>query len=430
MNYISLNNANLKVSFKEALMQGIAADGSLFIPATLPVLPDRFLHSLATHSLFDIANTILAPFIDDIPKSDLEAIIKKTFHFPIPLVHLDEQIYLLELFHGPTLAFKDVGARFIAEVLAYFLKNEQKKITLLVATSGDTGSAVARGFYQVPYIDVYILYPSQKVSPLQEKQMTTLGGNIHAIEVQGTFDDCQQLVKSSLKDETLQKALHLTTANSINIGRLLPQIVYYFFGIAELQKAHPHVSPTVVVPSGNFGNLTAAAYARALGAPIEHLVAATNANAVVPNYLKTGILKSQKTQHTLSNAMDVGQPNNFVRLQALFDNQYEKIKSNVTGISITDAETLAQIQQTFKQNHYILDPHTAVGVAAAFQLRNKLKPMIVAATAHPAKFPEVIQTALNQAIPVPEALRIVMSKPKMSTLMKNDFQAWKAFLLS
>jgi len=428
MKYCSIMHPKLSVDFEEAIMRGVASDGHLFIPTALPLLSSHFLHQLPRFSLVEIAQHVLSPFIDNIPSHDLHSIIEKTFHFPIPLTQLD-QIYLLELFHGPTLAFKDIGARFMAEILAYFLNRKQKKITLLVATSGDTGSAVAHGFYNNPFVDVYILYPSKKISALQEKQMTTLGNNIHAIEVAGTFDDCQQLVKSSLVDPDLKSTLHLTTANSINIGRLLPQIVYYFFCIATLLKQNPAAHPLVVVPSGNFGNLTAAAYAVKLGAPIQQLVAATNKNEVVPEYLKIGLYQPKESISTLSNAMDVGSPNNFARLCAVFNNQYETIKNNIIGMSISDEQTIIQIQETYHKYGIILDPHTAVGVCSANQIKKGSSPIIVAATAHPAKFPEVIKKALGLEMTLPDNLLHLIDKPKESTFMKNDFTIWKEFLI-
>lgn len=425
MKFKSLNDISPAADFRDALFQGIAEDGGLYVPVSIPRLPSEFVDHLHDYSLVDIGTIIMSAFIDDIPKPILQKIIQKTFSFPLPLTKLNENIFLLELFHGPTLAFKDVGARFMAEALAYFLKQEKKHITIVVATSGDTGSAVAHGFHHVPNVDVYILYPQGKVSHLQEQQMTTLGGNIHAIEITGTFDDCQALVKQSLADNELRTLCHLTTANSINLGRLLPQIIYYFLGIAQLRETN---EIDVVVPSGNFGNLTAAAYANAMGAPIKQLIAATNSNDIVPEYLATGQLQPRASKQTLSNAMDVGNPNNFVRLQALYNNDFEQIKNAIKGIVISDEETLAEIKRTYSETKIIIDPHTAVGVAAARRCIDRSNPVIVAATAHPGKFPEVIKRALQLDIPLPPALTEVMSRTKQSITMGTDFSAWKAFL--
>lgn len=428
MQFKSLNNTVPAVSFREALFQGMAADGGLYVPVTMPRLSPDFINNLKNYSIVEIGSIIASAYIDEIPQLVLQDIISKTLSFPLPLTKLTKNIYLLELFHGPTLAFKDVGARFMAETIGYFLEQEKQHITIVVATSGDTGSAVARGFHNIANVDVYVLYPQGKVSYLQEQQMTTLGGNIHAIEVAGTFDDCQALVKKTLVDPELQ-SLHLTTANSINIGRLLPQIIYYFWGIAELRRQGITEDPIVVVPSGNFGNVTAAGYAQAMGAPIKHLIAATNRNDVVPAYLATGQLQPRASAQTLSNAMDVGHPNNFVRLLALYGNQYESIKQAVTGLAISDEETLDEIKATYTETQTILDPHTAVGVAAAKRIAEADSPVIVAATAHPGKFPDVIKRALAFDLPLPDALKKVMSLKKNSTVIKADFAEWKVFLL-
>lgn len=419
MKFQSIHSNQNKVSFREALFQGMAPDGGLYVPEHIPRLPENFLKNLATYSLNEIAEVVLSEFIDDIPREDLKNIIRKTFSFEIPLVSLKDNLYLLELFHGETLAFKDVGARFMAETLAYFLKNSHEKMTILVATSGDTGSAVGKGFLNAQNIQVFILYPKNKVSVLQEKQITTLGNNIHAIEVEGTFDDCQALVKRTLADPEIERKGYLSTANSINVGRLLPQIIYYFWGLAQLKKP-----ADIVVPSGNFGNITACAYAKALGAPIDKIIAATNSNDVIPEFLKTGVLKPRASSVTLSNAMDVGNPNNFPRLQHLYQ---EKIRESLLGSSVTDEEILQQIKETYADSQYILDPHTAVGVCVA--KRDRETPVIVAATAHPAKFPEVIKKALDIDIPLPEVLLEAMQKEKHSSLMPADYEIWKKFFL-
>ena len=415
-----------KTSFKKALFTGVAPNSSLYIPDYLPQLSQDFLQNMATFSLEEMAYKILSMFIDDIPANDLSDIVNKAFNFNIPLNRLTPNIFLLELFHGPTLAFKDIGARFLAETLSYYLKNTSGPLNIVVATSGDTGSAVAQGFYGVPHINVFILYPKNKVSRLQEKQMTTLGKNIHALEIDGTFDDCQALVKQALIDPDLQK-MSISTANSMNIGRLLPQIVYYFWGLACLQrKGFDH--STIVVPSGNFGNITAAAYAKAMGGSIKKLIAATNMNDVVPQYLQTGILSPQVSKLSLSNAMDVGYPNNLVRLQSLYKNDFQQLKENIISISVSDVDTLQEIFETYQTSQYILDPHTAVGVRVAKDCLNNADVAIVAATAHPGKFSEVIQQALGFVPALPSELQILENRTISKTCLSVDFGCFKSYL--
>src|SRR5579862_1623939 len=362
MTFRSIHTANLQRTFKDALFEGIAPDGSLFIPEKIPALSPAFLNSLPTQSLHSIGVEVCSPFIDEIPKTDLEAIIKNAWNFPIPLARLNDQIYLLELFHGPTLAFKDVGARFMAGVMSYFLAREQREVSILVATSGDTGSAVANGFFNIPHISVVVLYPSGKTSPLQEQQITTLGGNITAIEVAGTFDDCQRMVKQAFSDAELRSKRSLTTANSINVARLIPQIVYYFWATAQLQKFRKGI-PIVTAPSGNFGNLTAAVYSKWMGNPVQSFIAATNVNDVVPEYLRSGTFTPRPSVQTYSNAMDVGDPSNFARIQALYGNDLDKIRNDIYAVRITDEETVAEIRRMYEKFGYIADPHTVVGIA-------------------------------------------------------------------
>jgi threonine synthase len=432
MKYISVNHQSPAVSFQEALFAGIAPDGGLYVPEIMPRLSETVLNNIDSLSLTDIGYEILKCFIDDIPEQDLKKLVESALQFPIPLIKLTDKIYLLELFHGPTLAFKDVGARFMAQVMSYYLKKQQREIRILVATSGDTGSAVAHGFYRIPHVSVYILYPSGKVSPLQEKQITTLGDNIHSIEVLGTFDDCQRLVKESLADKPLVNQFHLTTANSINMGRLLPQIIYYAWAVIQWRRMGFVELPNVVVPSGNFGNITACAYAKHLGIPMNYLIAATNANDVVPQYFETGEFKPRPSQATVSNAMDVGNPSNFFRLQALYDFNINKMRQEIATIAISDDITMDEIKQTFDSSHVILDPHTAVGVAAARQMLSEhqdVSTMIVASTAHPAKFVEVVEKAIQIKIPLPPALATALSLPKRSLLLSSsDFESWKKLL--
>jgi threonine synthase len=384
----------------------------------------------------DIATEVLSAYIDDIPLAELRTIVQEAFSFPIPLVKLDGDLYLLELFHGPTLAFKDVGARFMARALSYFLRTQEQKLTIAVATSGDTGSAVAHGFYNVPNISVYVFYPSGKISPLQEQQMTTLGGNIHAIEIDGTFDDCQDLVKRALTDSDVVRVRNLTTANSINLGRLIPQITYYVWaGLLFRERAGRSgaVSPMFVVPSGNFGNLTAAVYAKHMGCAISSFISASNANDVVPEYFRTGVFRPRPSLQTYSNAMDVGNPSNFARLESLYRKNPLQMKRDITAVSISDSETIDEIRRTHERTGYVLDPHTAVGVAAARNAAargSSPAATIVAATAHPGKFPEVVGRALGTIAPLPEQLRQAMQRPKQSIRLPAVYAEVRSLLLS
>lgn len=460
MKFVSTNGKSPAVSFRDALFHGMAPDGGLYAPDHFPKSSASSMERLHDETLPTIGLEILSRFIDEIAAQDLERIVQRAWNFPIPLVQLTNNIFLLELFHGPTLAFKDVGARFMAEALSYFLSQERREMIITVATSGDTGSAVAHGFYNAPNITVYILYPSGKISKLQEQQMTTVGGNIQAVEVGGTFDDCQRMVKQAFADNELLKTRNLTTANSINLGRLLPQIVYYAWGIAQLRKElrgsparttdvvqsggsapqgglgsgtpSERVKPVVVVPSGNFGNLTAAVYAKHLGMSIKHFIAATNVNDVVPLYLETGTFTPRPSIQTLSNAMDVGNPSNLARLQFLYENNVDRMRQDMTAIRISDEETLDEIRRTYDQTRYILDPHTAVGVAAARKYLDHhgfSSPVIVAATAHPAKFPEIIEQVLGVKIPLPSALQEALQRPKQTVAIAPTYSEFKSLLV-
>ncbi len=432
MKFISVLGQSPAVSFPEALFQGISPDGSLYIPEHLPKLPSSLLRHLEDSTLYSIGAHIASLFIEEIPAAAIRHIVERAWNFPIPLVKLDEKIFLLELFHGPTLAFKDVGARFMAEVMSYFLEQDKREVTIIVATSGDTGSAVAHGFFNVPHVNVYILYPSGKISRLQEQQMTTLGGNIHAIEVEGTFDDCQRLVKQALADPEILKEKNLTTANSINVGRLIPQIAYYIWGIAQWKRHNTlDDSPTIVVPSGNFGNLTAALYAKWMGTPIKRFIAATNVNDVVPQYLRSGNFVSRPSMQTISNAMDVGNPSNLARLQALCANDVQRIRCDIDGISMSDEATLSEMRDTYKRCAYVLDPHTAVGVAAArnaLEANHTLSSIIVAATAHAGKFPEIVEPALGIKLALPQTLQEALKRPKQSTRIAPNYESLKTLL--
>ena len=432
MKFFSVNGKSPLVFFREALMNGTAPDGGLYVPEYLPALSSLFLNNLENENYQSISEQVISKFIDEIPPDDLKIIISDSLNFQIPLVKLYDKIFLLELFHGPTLAFKDVGARFMAVVLSYFLQREQKEITILVATSGDTGSAVAQGFYNVPNINVFILYPSGKVSRLQEQQMTTLGGNIQAIEVDGTFDDCQRLVKQSLSDSEIKKKHALTTANSINLGRLIPQITYYFWGLTQLKRDGVFEQPNIVVPCGNFGNITAAIYAKKMGAPINQFVASTNTNNVFLKYLDTGKFTPQPSLQTYSNAMDVGDPSNLARIRNLYNDDIKRLQTDLCAVSISDDETILEIRRTYEKTNYILDPHTAVGISAATKLskgKSNYPPVIVTATAHPAKFSDVIKKSIAADIQLPQTLQDARLKKKQCINISRDYGELKNILL-
>lgn len=438
MRFRSIRGESPSVSFREALFRGLSPDGSLYIPETIPLLKAQPTDRGITRRFPDMAAEVLSAFIDDLPREEIQSIAELAFSFPIPLVKLEQNLFLLELFHGPTLAFKDIGARFMARALSYFLEREKRELTIAVATSGDTGSAVAHGFFNVPNISVFVFYPSGKISRLQEQQMTTLGGNIHAVEVEGTFDDCQHLVKRALTDRDLVLARNLTTANSINLGRLLPQVTYYFWATHLLQQAvgsagQPGTGFVVTVPSGNFGNLTASVYSKRMGAPIARFISASNANEVVPEYFKTGIFRPRPSLQTFSNAMDVGNPSNFARLQALYGDNLHEMQRDIASVSVTDGETLDEMRRTYEQSGYVLDPHTAVGVAAARRSQpsgSPSEPTVVVATAHPAKFPEVVAKALNTSISLPHQLEEALRRPKHSIQIPADYIRVRELLLS
>jgi threonine synthase len=430
MKFRSVLGESPSVDFREALFRGLAPDGSLYIPERIPWLRVPYAEDVISQRLPLVATDVLSAFIDDIPEEEIRGMAERALNFPIPLIRLERNLFLLELFHGPTLAFKDVGARFMARALSYFLEREERDLTIAVATSGDTGSAVAHGFFNVPNISVFVFYPSGKISRLQEQQMTTLGGNIHAVEVEGTFDDCQRFVKSALADRDLVRTRNLTTANSINLGRLIPQITYYVWATVLYRQALGEAAlrghgPIITVPSGNFGNLTAAVYSKRMGAPVARFISASNANEVVPEYFKTGVFQPRPSLQTFSNAMDVGNPSNFARLQALYGNNLQAMQRDITAVSVGDDETLIEMRRTYEQCGYVLDPHTAVGVAAARKVQQSeslVEPTIVAATAHPAKFPEVVARALGISIPVPPQLEEAMNREKQSIRIPAEYK--------
>ncbi len=423
------------VSFREAVFAGLAPDGGLFHPVEMPDL-SRFFASFNDLTPFNklaasISAALLAPEIDG---QTAARIVSRAFTFQPLLRRIDEQISLLELFHGPTSAFKDFGAQFLAACMEHFLREEGGRIQILVATSGDTGSAVANAFHNRRNIDVVILYPSGRVSDLQEKQLTTLGGNVHALEVEGSFDDCQRLAKEAFRDETLRHRLHLTSANSINIGRLLPQSFYYIF--AASQKEHlGGKKPVICVPSGNFGNLTAGVYARHWGLGIDSFIAATNVNDVVPQYLLSGAYNPKPSLKTLSNAMDVGNPSNFERLLEVFGRDRDAMKSMIRGVSVTDAETRRCMREAYEKHGIFLDPHTAVGFTAAQKslrdghgLRGDDQ-LVVLSTAHPAKFLDIVRDATGASPEIPEKLARCLALPKKSIKMGTDLGGLSRFLL-
>ena len=431
MNYYSLNKKSSNVTFKEALIKGLAPDKGLYFPEKINKLSESFIANINNYSNEEIAYECIHQFIgSEIPESDLRKIITDVLSFDFPLTKLNDQISFLELFHGPTMAFKDVGARFMARCLAYFLKNqdEKKSVTVLVATSGDTGGAVASGFYKVKGIKVVILYPKGKVSNVQEKQLTTLGENITALEVDGTFDDCQAMVKKAFLDEDLSNNINLTSANSINIARWLPQMFYFFFSYRDFKLSHSD-KIAFSVPSGNFGNLCAGMMAKEMGLPINKFIASNNINDVVNRYLKTKIYDAKPSIQTISNAMDVGDPSNFVRIINIYKNDFNLIKNNLHTCSFTDDETVEGIKELINKFNYIPDPHGAVGFLGVkdFIESNPNYKCIILETAHPAKFSEVINLYTDNLV-VPDQISSVINKKKKSVEI-DGFLAFKNFLL-
>jgi threonine synthase len=431
MKLYSTKNTNAQVSLKEAIFKGLPSDNGLFMPTEIPVLPKSFFENIEQYTFQEIAFEVSKALVgEDIPDKDLREIINDVITFDAPVVHIKDNLYVLELFHGPSFAFKDFGARFMARLVSYFLQKENKEINILVATSGDTGSAVAQGFLNMPGIKVTILYPSKKVSDIQEKQLTTLGQNITALEVSGTFDDCQRMVKEAFLDKELNEKLNLSSANSINISRLIPQSFYYFYAYSQLKKTgKPLVFCT---PSGNFGNICGGLIAKRMGLPIQKFVAATNANNIVPQYLWTGLFEPKPSVATISNAMDVGNPSNFARIQALFDSDLEKTKSEIVGKSYTDEETKVAMREVYNQTGYIMCPHTAVaylGVSEYLKETSSDAIGVFLATAHPAKFIDIVEQTIEKKIELPEKLATVLKKEKKAISMSNKFDDFKRFLL-
>ena len=429
MKYHSTNNASHQVDLKEAILRSLPPDNGLYMPNSLPTLPEDFWKKYRNMSFKEIGFAVASTFFgEDVAAEDLRKIVNGTIEFDAPLVALSPDDHILELFHGPTLAFKDFGARFMARLMAHLTKNEDRMLTVLVATSGDTGGAVASAFHNVPGTRVVILYPKGKVSGLQEKQLTALGGNITALEIDGSFDDCQALVKQAFLDRELSERMNLTSANSINLSRLVPQSFYYIHSARQLPEG---VKPVFVVPSGNFGNLTAGLLAKQLGLPVEHFVAATNRNDVVPAYLEKGEYLPRPSVATISNAMDVGAPSNFVRMQALFGNSWNEMKSNISGMSFSDDETRVAIREVKSKFGYQIDPHGAVGWLAARQYRKEHpgSMTITLETAHPAKFPDVMDAELGKdSVEIPARLAILANQPKVATALHKDWQTFRDWL--
>jgi threonine synthase len=430
MQFYSLNKKSPPVNFRDATINGQAPDKGLYFPETIPQLKKEWIDNIENISNEEIAFKVIKPYVGNaINENDLFSIVKETINFNIPLVKVTDNISSLELYHGPTLAFKDIGARFMSRCLGYFVKGADKKVTVLVATSGDTGGAVANGFYNVEGVDVVILYPSGKVSSVQEKQLTTLGNNIHALEVEGNFDDCQQMVKAAFMDEDLNKKLFLTSANSINVARWLPQQFYYFFAYKQWQeKNNP---PVISVPSGNFGNICAGLLANASGLPVKHFIAACNANDVVPQYFATENYQSKKAVATISNAMDVGDPSNFVRIMELFKQQFSSLKNKVSSCSISDSVTKETLLSVFNEQEYLCDPHGAVAYKALqdYLQNNPNDKGMFLETAHPVKFYDVVEPIINQAVPIPESIQEQLKLEKKSTKISVNADELKTFLL-
>ena len=460
MKYYSTNKQAPVASLQEAVVKGLAADKGLFMPMSIKPLPQDFYDTIDSLSFQEIAYRVADAFFgEDIPADTLKQIVYDTLSFDVPLVKVADNIYSLELFHGPTLAFKDVGGRFMARLLGYFIKKEgQKNVNVLVATSGDTGSAVANGFLGVEGIHVYVLYPKGKVSEIQEKQFTTLGQNITALEVDGTFDDCQALVKSAFMDKELNEHLSLTSANSINVARFLPQAFYYFYAYAQLKRAGKADNAVICVPSGNFGNITAGLFGKKMGLPVKRFIAANNRNDIFYQYLQTGkynprpsiatIANAMDGDYiylsadidrkynprpsiaTIANAMDVGDPSNFARVLDLYSGSHADISAEISGTTYTDEQIRETVKETWKEHHYLLDPHGACGYRALVEGLKEGETGVFLETAHPAKFLETVESIIGEAVEIPAKLQEFMKGEKKSLQMTKDFADFKKYLLT
>jgi len=430
MNYYSLNRKAPNVSFKDAVVKGLAPDKGLYFPENITPLSKDFFSQIEYFSNEEIAYEVIKQFVgDEIPETALKLIIGETLSFNFPVVEIEKNISTLELFHGPTMAFKDVGARFMARCFSAFNKGENvEKVTVLVATSGDTGGAVASGFLGVEGVDVVILYPSGKVSHVQEKQLTALGQNIKALEVNGTFDDCQTMVKTAFLDAEITSKRNLTSANSINIARWLPQMFYFFFAYKQLKDKKKDL--VFSIPSGNFGNVCAGIMAQQLGLPVKQFIAATNVNDIVPNYLETGVYSPKPSKQTISNAMDVGDPSNFIRIQEIYENNDDLLKENLSSFSFTDDETREAMKEIKEKSDYVADPHGAVGYLGLKKyLKNNKVQGIFLETAHPVKFLDVVEPVLNETIEYPQQIKDVIDKKKISMKI-STYEDLKSYLLN
>lgn len=433
MKFVSTRNGKKPVSFREAVFSGLAPDGGLYIPTEQPDLRARIGAFSKKNTFQEIAEALSGDLIgEELSREAVRRVSERAFTFEPALQPLEEGLTLLELFHGPTCAFKDFGASFLAAVMEEFLLQESRQAVILVATSGDTGSAVARAFHRKDSIDVVILYPSGRVSTLQEQQLTTLGGNVTALEIQGSFDDCQRLVKEAFVDSRLRESLVLSSANSINLGRLIPQAFYYIYGVCRLERATEE-QLLICVPSGNFGNITAGVYAWQWGMPVDGFIAATNVNDVVPEYLMTGEFRPRRSQKTLSNAMDVGNPSNFERLSIMFEGSVDKMRKWIRGVRITDQETRETMSQVYRDTGVLIDPHTAVGVLASRRYRRDsgfVGHILTLATAHPGKFVDIVQEATGVTPDLPATLEDALSKKKQATTLTASLEVLREFLLA
>ena len=426
MNYYSLHRKSPNTTFKNAVVQGLAKDRGIYFPETITPLSEDFIQNIANFTNQEIAYEVIKQFIgDEIPTEQLKHIIKETVSFDFPLVNIDHNTASLELFHGPTMAFKDVGATFMARCLEYFNRGSKEEVTVLVATSGDTGGAVANGFLGVKGVNVVILYPSGKVSDVQEKQLTTLGQNITALEVDGVFDDCQEMVKEAFLDVDIKRKL--TSANSINVARWLPQMFYFFIAYKELQKKNKDL--VFSVPSGNFGNICAGIMAQKLGLPIKHFIASTNINDTVPNYLMNGVFEPKASKATISNAMDVGNPSNFIRIRELFNNDLKKLRTTFSSYSFSDDETRESMKNIYSSSGYVADPHGAIGYLGLKKYRLSTNEFgVFLETAHPVKFLDVVKETLSIQVKVPEQIQKVINNKKVSIKISN-YDNLKRFLM-
>lgn len=430
MKYYSTNKQAPTASLEEAVVRGLATDKGLYMPERIKAMPQSFFDNIADMSFQEIAYQVTDAFFgEDIPADDLKHIVYDTLPFDAPVVHVNDNIYSLELYHGPTLAFKDVGARFMARLLGYFTKNEKDKVNVLVATSGDTGSAVANGFLGVEGIHVYVLYPKGKVSAIQEVQFTTLGQNITALEVDGVFDDCQRLVKSAFMDDALNAHMRLTSANSINVARFLPQAFYYFYAYAQMKRQGKADELVICVPSGNFGNITAGLFAQRMGLPIKRFIAANNRNDIFFQYLQTGEYSPRPSVQTIANAMDVGDPSNFARILDLYGHSHAEISKRISGATYTDEQIADTLKSTYETVGYLLDPHGACGYRALAEGLLPGEQGVFLETAHPAKFRDTVEPIIGGEVAIPERLQAFMNGSKQTIPMSALFDDFKAYLL-